>query len=80
MAVTSSVQSDKERKTDTKHNQGNQQVAVGEDCLDLLDICHPHPIRTLLLNLGKHIGVAIPLSTPLRPWSAAGSAKWPEEV
>jgi hypothetical protein len=73
------VQRNEEREAETKYNQGNQQVDVGEDCLGLLEICHPHPIRSLWLNLGKHIGVAIPLSTRLLPRSDAGSAKWPEE-
>ena len=76
------MQRDEERKANTKYKQGNQQVDVGEDCLGLLEICHPRPIlSSLFLNLGKHIGAAIPLSTRRLPQSGdTGSAKWPEEV
>jgi hypothetical protein len=58
-----SVQRNEERKTDAKHNKGNQQMAVGKDCLGLRGKCHQYPVAILLLDLGQHTGAAFLLST-----------------
>lgn len=59
------MQCDEEREADAKHDQGNEEVAVGEDGPGLISKFHLGPVGLRGMDWRKHKDLAVGVSRSL---------------